>query len=158
MSGQRRELPQKQHRGLDADFFNAPQSLSERSDGGGFGGRSGFSDTVVGVDGQRAPAKRLSSTLGRIGDAVGRKAPGKSKPKARKAKAKPAAKQATRTKELSSPKARGVEKPYKGYDAHEGKPVKKKDAVNCKQRPEDNTPKKSRRGGGGSRKFIPWCK
>jgi hypothetical protein len=47
--------------------------------------------------------------------------------------------------------AKLTDKNYKGYDATAGKPGKK-ERPTCKDRPSDN-----RSGGGGSRKFIPWC-
>lgn len=66
---------------------------------------------------------------------------------------------------LSVPLSRLPDAPgYKAYDAVAGNPkrldlLERDDDLRCKPRPDDNTPHKdARRGKGGGRAFIPWCR
>lgn len=74
----------------------------------------------------------------------------------RKAEPKPA-KKTHRPERSALPRDEYKAKQYKGYDAVAGKPerlAKEKEVVRCKERPKDNRPRK---GGGGGKRFIPWC-
>lgn len=89
-------------------------------------------------------AKRRGAKPPKSAPAQGRSTSARDKPSARSSDQRDARK--------AKGSAKLTDKNYKGYDATRGKPGKKE--WHCKEPPKDTRPKP---GGGGSKRFIPWC-